>query len=37
MLKINIYEKGGILLNIKLIGEEKVVMTNTESHHAYFA
>jgi hypothetical protein len=37
MSKINIYEKGGILLNIKLIGEEKVVMTNTESHHAYFA
>jgi len=24
-------------LNIKLIGEAKVVMTNTESHHAYFA
>ena len=24
-------------MNIKLIGEPKVVMTNTESHHAYFA
>lgn len=24
-------------MNIKLIGEQKTVMTNTESHHAYFA
>ena len=24
-------------MNIKLIGEPKIVMTNTESHHAYFA
>ena len=24
-------------MNIKLIGSPKVVMTNTESHHAYFA
>lgn len=26
-----------ILLNIRLIGSPKIVMTNTESHHAYFA
>lgn len=29
--------KGELVLKIKLIGDSKIIMTNTENHHAYFA